>query len=161
MPSKISILDINGELIGQSVIDDPRLILPEDPRAVWSRANHVDMVIKIPLTGSPSTLDFTEDFENRAVPNLSIDLTAAMDDFLLNGAKRVPNCEHADPPFSSVRGQDLFVLKYALTRASQASGVSEGEIRQMLSKYGKNGVRKIPMPRAVQQLLLQSMYAKE
>ena len=161
IPAKISILDMNGELISQRVIDDPRLILPEDPREVWSRADHVEMAIEIPLTGSPSTLDFTEDFENRTSPNLSIDLTGAIDDFLLNGAKRVPNCEQADPPFSSVRGQDLFVLKYALTRASEASGLPEAEIREILSKYGKSGVRKIRMHKAVQELLLQSIYAKE
>jgi len=160
-PAKISILDTDGELIGQRVIDDPRLFLPEDPREAWSRADYVETTIEIPVAGIPATLDFTEDFENRAVPNLSIDLTGAIDDFLLHGAKRVPNCEHADPAFFALRGQDLFVLKYAVTRASQASGLSEAEVREILSKNGKTGVRKIPMHKAVQELLLQSMYLKK
>ena len=158
MPAKIEILDASRNVLSQRLIDDPRAYLPEDPRVPWSRADKADLVLEIELVGSPDSLEFTDDFENRSVPNLMLDLTPIIQDYQINGAKRVPNCEQTNPPYVAVRGRDFFLLQYALKFAANNSELTEGQILEILEKEGRRGIRKMLMRETVRELLLESLY---
>ncbi|MAI80222.1 MAG: hypothetical protein CL917_14835 [Deltaproteobacteria bacterium] len=158
--SKIELLDDGGNTLSTAFIHDPRVTLPEDPRVPWARLDAVHIGLAIPLTGNPVELTFTEEFETRAAPSLTVDLTAVMNDFALNGAKHIPNCEQADPPFASIREQNLFILRYALERASDESDLPESEILRILNKYGPGGVKKMGLSRATEELIRQSLFQR-
>ena len=157
MPAKIEILDVSGNILSRRFINDPRAYLPEDPRVAWSRADKAELVLEIELVGSPSSLEFTDDFENRAVPNLMLDLDAIILDYQTNGAKRIPNCEQTNPPYVAVRGRDFFVLEYALKFAADNSELTENQILEILERDGRRGIRKMRIRDAVRELLLKSL----
>ena len=158
MPAKIEILDAHGNILSRRLIDDPRAYLPEDPRVAWNRADKAELVLEIELVGSPDSLEFTDDFENRSVPNLMLDLSSIIQDYQANGAKRVPNCEQTNPPYVAVRGRDFFVLKYALKFAAENSELTEAQILEILEKDGRRGIKKMLMREAVRELLFDSLY---
>ena len=92
---------------------------------------------------------------------LSIDLGPVMSEYRTVGARRVANCENADPPFRSVRGQDFFVLQYALSHAAASGALTEAEILDKLSDQGITAVKSMPLPIAVRMLLQETAYRPE
>ncbi|MEE3329147.1 MAG: hypothetical protein VX252_17565 [Myxococcota bacterium] len=158
LPAKIEILDSNRNVLNRRLIDDPRAYLPEDPRVPWSRAHKAELVLEIELVGNPDVLEFTDDFENRNGPSLSLDLTEAIQDLNINGAKRLPNCEQTNPPFVAVRGRNFFVLEYALKFAAENSNLTEGQILAILEREGRRGISRMLMREAVRELLLESLH---
>ena len=158
MPAKIEILDADGNILSRRLIDDPRAYLPEDPRVAWSRADKAELVLEIELVGSPDSLEFTDDFENRSVPNLMLDLTPIIQDYQTHGARRVPNCEQTNPPYVAVRGRNFFILEYALKFAAENSELTEAQILEILEKEGRRGIKKMLMRETVRELLLESLH---
>ena len=156
--AEIRIGDARGQVLGRRSIDDPRLVLPEDPRSDWGRLETVEIQLLIDLVGQPARIEFFEDLRQLDVPSLSIDLTRALADFLALGGLRIPNCENADPPFVRLGNQSAFVLVYALERASQATDIPTDELLELLTQYGEKIGDRVKMPRTVEHLLLASIY---
>ena len=156
--ARIQILDDAGNRIGHRDIDDPRLSLYESPSDPWEPANEANLMLAIQLQGNPTVLEFIEDYERSTVPQLSIDLGPIMHEYRTVGARRVANCENADPPFRSVRGQDFFVLQYALSHAAASGSLTEAEILDKLSTQGITAVKSMALPIAVRMLLQETAY---
>ena len=156
--ARIQILDEAGNRIGHRDIDDPRLSLYEDPSEPWAPANEANLVLAIQLQGNPVVLEFIEDYELDTAPQLSIDLDPIMNEYRTIGARRLANCENADPPFRSVRGQEFFVLQYALSHAADSGSLSEEQILEKLSTQGLTAVKSMKLPPAVRKLLQETAY---
>ena len=159
--ARIQILDDAGNRIGHRDIDDPRLSLYESPSDPWEPAREANLMLAIQLQGNPTVLEFIEDYERSTVPQLSIDLGAVMGEYRTVGARRVANCENADPPFRSVRGQEFFVLQYALSHAAASGSLTEAEILDKLSAQGITAVKSMALPVAVRMLLQETAYRPE
>ena len=154
--SRIEIRDDAGNSLGHRDIHDPRMVLIEEPREPWARLDETEFMLAIELNGHPEKLEFIYDYDRSTTPELTIDLSEVMGDYNLNGAKRIANCENADPPFTSIRDQNLFVLTYALDQAAARSPWTKAQILNKLSLRGITGIRDLNLPKTVEQLVKES-----
>lgn len=154
--SRIEIRDEAGNSLGFRDVNDPRMVLIESPQEPWAPLNETQYVVMIELRGQPEKLEFIYDYDRSTTPELTIDLSEVMGDYNLNGAKRVANCENADPPFTSIRDQNLFVLNYALDQAAARSHWTKAQILNKLSLRGLTGIRDLNLPETVEQLVKES-----
>ena len=155
--SEIRTVDASGKPTATRFIGNPLLVLPEDPRSTSTRLDSAKVRLHIELVGNPTRIDFFEDASRQDQPSVSIDLKNALAIFAQEGGLRIPGCDHSDPPMVRVGDSQVYVLAYALDRASTASDVPADELLSMLSQYGSTIGKHVRMPAATLDLLLSSL----
>ncbi|MFP6638686.1 MAG: hypothetical protein VCC04_00475, partial [Myxococcota bacterium] len=65
--AEIRLVDETGRILNRRSIDDPRRVLPEDPRREWGSLEELDMPLMIAMAGQPARIEFYEDPRQQTV----------------------------------------------------------------------------------------------
>lgn len=155
--SEIRAVDDSGRPVASRFIGNPLIVLPEDPRSDMGRLKSATVQLHIDLIGDPARIEFFENASRQDQPDLSIDLKTALAIFDVEGGTRIPNCEHSDPPMVRLGESQVYVLSYALDRASRVADIPADELLSMLSAYGSTIGKHVPMPKPALHLLVSSL----
>jgi hypothetical protein len=151
--SLLRVINVQGEIVRERRVGNPRIILPENPGfdEEWKPAEFAEARLVVGLAEDAYLVQFFEDAKRPEEPSFEIAIDDAVRIAAANAQQMKPACQGNNPPVVPVGPNGKYVLAYSLQMVAESVGL---EPTEFLALWEENPVmfrlnRLLPQPLTV------------